>query len=346
MVDESGTEQRDAMSEPSESLISIVIANYNGESYLSECLDALAGQSYGNIEIIVVDNASQDGSTTLIEQRYPHVRLVRRDGNDGFAAAVNAGIRAGRGEFVVILNNDTRVEPDFIAELYSALSEEPNASMAAPKMLFARGHDTINSMGLGYSITGTNHDVGFGLKDGPQFGERKWVFGPCGGAGMYRRNVFEDAGLFDEDFFMYYEDVDHGFRAQLAGHRCIFVPTARVYHTEGGSGGSLPKPKDYYFARNAFAVIVKNYPARVMLKHLHVIVWEMAKRAGSPLMKGSASALLGYLAGLGRIGATLKKRRDVVRHKRVPDDYIEDILKRNRSVLKEINLQGRPVEEH
>ena len=334
------------MPEASEALISIIIANYNGESYLPECLDSLAEQSYRSLEVIVVDNASRDGSISLVEREYPHAQLVRLDSNKGFAGAVNAGIRAARGEFIVILNNDTHAEPAFIKELYGALSEESDASMAAPKMLIARGPKIINSKGLGYSITGTNHDVGFGLKDGAQFGERKWVFGPCGGAGMYRRNIFEDTGLFDEDFFMYYEDVDYSFRAQLAGYRCVFVLAARVYHTEGGSGESLRKPRNYYFSRNAFAVIVKNYPARLMLRYLHVILWEIAKRAGSPLLKGDASALLGYIAALGRIGTMLKKRREVQRRKRVSDDYIEDILKRNRSVLKEIDLQGRPVEEH
>ncbi len=225
------------------------------------------------------------------------------------------------------------------------LSEEPAAAMAAPKMLFARAPKIINSMGLGYSITGTNHDIGFGVEDGSQFGARNWVFGPCGGAGMYRRSVFEDVGPFDEDFFMYYEDVDYGFRAQLAGHRCIFVPTARVHHAEGGSGWTLPRSRDYYFARNSFAVILKNFPARLMLKHSHTILWEIAKRAVSPLRRGDVSALRGYGAALGRIVSILRKRHDVQRRKKVSDGYIEDILKKNRTILKEINLRGRPVEE-
>jgi GT2 family glycosyltransferase len=334
------------MSHRNEPLISVVVANYAGESFLEECLGALLEQSYSNLEIIVVDNASPDASVRLIKERYPHVQLVPLESNRGFASAVNAGIQTAGGEFVVILNNDTRAEPEFIKELCSALLEEPEAAMAAPKILFARGPNIINSMGLGYSITGTNHDIGFGLKDGPQFAQRNRIFGPCGGAGMYRRALFDDIGLFDEDFFMYYEDVDFCFRAQLAGYTCVFVPTARVYHTEGGSSGSLPKPKNYYFARNAFTVILKNYPARLLLKHLPVIVWEMTKRAGSPFVRGDASALLGYGAALGLIAKTLSKRGDVQRRQRVSDKYIEDVLKRNRDVLKEIDLHGRPAEEH
>jgi GT2 family glycosyltransferase len=328
-----------------EPLTSIIIPNYNGEHHLSECLSSLLEQTYKELEIIVVDNASADGSVELVRREYPGVRLVSLDANRGFSAAVNAGINISRGELVVILNNDTRTEPEFVKELCSALAEEPDASMAAPKMLFARGPETINSMGLGYCITGTNHDIGFGLEDGPQFEKSDWIFGPCGGAGIYRRGVFDEAGLFDEDFFMYYEDVDHSFRAQLAGHKCIFVPKARVYHTEGASTGALPKSKNYYFSRNSFAVILKNFPAGLLLRYFHVLLWEMAKRVCSPMLRGDVSALLGYLSTFGQIGGIIRKRREVQRRRRVAIDYIENILKKNRSVLKQINLRGRPAEE-
>lgn len=328
-----------------EPLISIVIPNYNGERYLSRCLDSLRGQSYGNIEIIVVDNASSDSSISLLKAKYPDIRLVSMEVNAGFSAAVNAGIGATRGEFVIVLNNDTTAEHEFVRELYVALSEEAEAAMAAPKMLFARNPQTINSMGLGYGITGTNHDIGFGLKDGPAFNKREWIFGPCGGAGMYRRDLLMDVGWFDEDFFMYYEDVDYSFRAQLTGYKCIFVPTARVYHEEGGSGESLPKARNYYFARNSFAVILKNFPRRVVLRHVHLILWEMLKRTFSPLVRGDVSALLGYLTALGSMGQLLGKRREVQGRRKVPEKYIEEILRKNRAVLKQINLHGRHVQE-
>ncbi len=326
-------------------LVSVVITNYNGELFLSECVDSLLEQSFKSVEIILVDTASTDGSAELARKKYPDIRLICLDENLGFSAAVNAGVQASRGEYIIILNSDTRVELEFVAELHKALSEMDDASMAAPKMLFARGEGIINSMGLGYSMTGTNHDIGFGLKDGPRFGSQEWIFGPCGGAGMYRRTAIDDVGSFDEDFFMYYEDVDFCFRAQLAGHKCVFVPTARVYHAEGASGGSLPKPRNYYLARNSLNVIVKNLPGRLLLRHWHVMLWEMAKRAGSPLLKGDISAARGYLAALFGVRKTLKKRVDAQGRKRVSDAYIEDILLKNRRVLGEINLNGKPVEE-
>lgn len=323
-------------------LISAVIVNCNGRALLSDCLEALFEQSFNSIEILVVDNASNDGSVAMVRERFPQVRLICLDSNRGFPVSVNAGVEASRGDFIVVLNEDTRVEPEFMAELHKAMLENSAASTAAPKMLFAHGSDIVNSAGLGYSIAGTNHDIGFGVKDGAQFAERKWVFGSCGGAVMYRRGVFEDVGLLDEDFFMYCDDVDFSFRAQLAGHRCIFVPTARVYHYEGVGGGSMPKSRGYYLARNSLEVIVKNFPRRLLLKYWHVVLWEMAKRAGSPLLKGDFSALWGYVAGLFRLRKALRKRAGIQARKRVADTYIEEMLVRNRSVVREINLYGKP----
>jgi len=337
--------ERKAMAQPDKPVISVVVPNYNGATFLAECLDSLLEQSVGDVEIVLVDNASSDSSVEMVEQKYPRVELVRMNDNRGFAAAVNAGIEKSGGEFVVLLNNDTRADPDFLAELHAALESESKAAMAAPKMLFARDPSVINSLGLGYCISGTNHDIGFGRKDGPEFDRREWIFGPCGGAGMYRRGMLEEVGPFDEDFFMYYEDVDFCFRAQLSGHKSISVPSARVYHIEGASGKSLPRPRNYYFARNALAVIIKNFPGRLLIRNAHVLIWEMAKRAGSPMLGGDFSALWGYLAGLWSIRDALRKRKAIQESRKVPDDYIEDFLARNRSILKEIDLRGRPAEE-
>ncbi len=323
-------------------MVSVIIPNYNGADFLGDCLRSLSEQSFKNIEIVVVDNASSDGSAKLVEREFPDVKLVKLIENRGFAAAVNAGIEASKGEFVILLNNDTRVEPDFVAELHASIVKS-DVAMAAPKMLFSRDTNIINSMGLGYCVTGTNHDIGFGREDGPQFAENRYIFGPCGGAGMYRRSMLEDVGPLDEGFFMYYEDVDLAFRAQLAGYKCISVPSARVYHIEGAGGASLPRPRNYYFTRNALAVIAKNFPRRLLFRHFHALLWEMTKRACSPMLTGDFSALFGYLAGLGRLGDALGKRRSIQRRKRVPDEYIEEMLVKNRSVLGGIDLRGRPA---
>lgn len=331
------------MSHSPEPLISVVIPNYNGERYLVDCLDSLLEQSYRNLELIVVDNGSDDASVELVERNYGGVRLIRRGENRGFSAAVNTGLLASRGQFVVLLNNDTRSDGNFVQKLYDGMRTNPDAAMAAPKMLFARDPSVINSLGLGYCITGANHDIGFGMPDGPQFDVLKWVFGPCGGAGMYRRSLFVDIGLFDEDFFMYYEDVDMSFRAQLAGYRCVSVPSARVYHAEGGSSAGLPKRRNFYFARNSLTVVLKDFPAELIYRNIFAISWEVAKRTASALLKGDVSALMGYLASVRGLFGTMRKRREVQEKKRVANQYIETMLKKNQSIIKHVNLRGRPA---
>ncbi len=323
-------------------MVSVIVPNYNGAEYLRDCLGSLAEQTLSDVEVVVVDNASSDGSPEKVERDYPWVNLVRLALNRGFAAAVNAGVSASAGEFVILLNNDTRAEPDFVEELHASIVKS-GAAMAAPKMLFARDPRIINSMGLGYCVTGTNHDIGFGREDGENFAESREIFGPCGGAGMYRRSMLEDVGSLDESFFMYYEDVDLAFRAQLAGHKCISVPSARVYHIEGAGGASLPRSRNYYFTRNAVAVIAHNFPRRLLIRHFHTLIWEMVKRAGSPALSGDISAILGYLAGLARLGDSLGKRRVIQRRRRASDEYIEEMLVKNLSVLGGVDLRGRPA---
>jgi hypothetical protein len=198
---------------------------------------------------------------------------------------------------------------------------------------------------LGYCVTGSNHDIGFGRADGPEFDKPAWIFGPSGGAGMYSREMLRDLGGFDEDFFMYYEDVDFSFRAQLKGYKCIYVPTALIYHAEGGSSGLLPRNRNFYFARNSLLVIMKNFPAPLLVKSLPVILWEVAKRTLSPLVKGDASALLGYCSALRMTGDFLRKRRQTQSAIRVPVREIGEMLNRNRCVLKRIDIHGRPCEE-
>jgi GT2 family glycosyltransferase len=325
--------------------VSVIVPNYNGAHYLEDCLSSLLEQSFKALEIVVVDNASNDHSADLVRKQFPDVRLICLPSNRGFAAAVNKGLESTQGEYILILNNDTRTEPGFVSELYGALEDEPEAAMAAPKILFLRDPRIVNSAGLGYCITGTNHDIGFGRMDGPEFGTPVRIFGPCGGAGMYRRELFRRIGGFDEDFFMYYEDVDLCFRAQLAGFKSMYVPSARVYHAEGGSESTLPRPKEFYFARNALLVIIKDFPARILLKHLPAITWETTKRAGSALLRGEFSAIQACLSAIRMLPKFLAKRREVQQAREAPLREIEALLLKNSSVRGETNIHGRPCKE-
>jgi GT2 family glycosyltransferase len=238
----------------------IVIPNWNGAHHLPECLDSLARQTLQATEVLVVDNGSSDDSVDLVRDRYPWVRVIQHPDNRGFSAAVNSGIRATGGEFVALLNNDTRAEPDWLERLVGAMQRWPEASFAASKMLRYDPPHAIDSAGDRFNLlagAGANLGAGQSRDTHSEFG---WTFGACAGAAIYRRALFDDIGLFDEDFFLVFEDVDLDLRAQVAGHRCLYVPNAIVYHKRGASTDNASLEIRSRTWRNAIWVAGKNLP--------------------------------------------------------------------------------------
>src|ERR1700722_699295 len=209
-----------------ENLVSVVIPNWNGKRFLSGCLDSLGKQKYPFVEIVVIDNGSKDGSVEFLEENYPHVRLFKFEQNTGFSVAVNRGIIESRGEFVALLNNDTIVDELWLSELVKAMREHTEIGSAGCKMLAYDDRTLLDGAGDGYRRGGLPGRIGHRERDLGQFDTQRYILGACGGAALYRRVLFDDIGLFDEDYFAYLEDVDLGLRAQNAGYKCIYVPTA------------------------------------------------------------------------------------------------------------------------
>jgi len=307
---------------------SVVIPNWNGAQHLPVCLDALQGQTYPSLEIIVVDNGSTDGSQRLIEEEYPEVRLLALDRNLGLTGGNNAGFRSARGEILISLNNDTEIHPCFVEALTAALDEHPEAGMAAAKMLLFDRRDTLHSAGDGYGKDGIPYNRGVWQRDAGQFDEPGWVFGGCGGAVAYRRAMLDEVGLFDESFFMYCEDVDLNWRAQLAGWKCWYTPEAVVYHKLSATGGG--PIASFYTGRNTLWVLVKNYPGALLRKNWSQIVsaqWGVSHDALRSWRGAAARARLrGQLAGLLGWPKILGKRRVVQAARRVSDEYVESLL--------------------
>jgi GT2 family glycosyltransferase len=212
----------------------VVIPNWNGAALLERCLDALSRQTLPPARVIVVDNGSGDGSEEVARR---HGALwVPLGQNRGFPAAANAGIAAGEAPLVALLNNDAVPEPGWLQALVRALDADSSLSFAASRMLFPSG--AVNAAGDGFDLRGRGgYNRGLGDPDGPAFDEPRLVFGACAGAALYRRSLFDDVGLFDERFFLSWEDVDLDLRAVLAGHRCLYVPDAVVVHDQGASSG-------------------------------------------------------------------------------------------------------------
>jgi GT2 family glycosyltransferase len=282
---------------------SVIIPNWNGARHLRVCLDSLRRQTHPDFEVIVVDNGSTDGSVAMVQEEYPEVRLLALPENCGFVVACNRGAAMARGEVLVMLNNDTEAEPGWLEALCRALEAHPEAGAAASKLLLFDRRDTLHAAGdiLGPGFMPANRGVW--EVDRGQYDHDRWVFGACGGAAAYRRQVWEQLGGFDARLYMYLEDVDLAWRMQQAGWRTLFVPEARVYHHLSATGGG--RVASYYVGRNTILLHRRYLRPRQWLQALPAharIVWE-ALRA----WRGEAARarLLGIWHGLlGREGKT------------------------------------------
>lgn len=311
-------------------LVSVIIPNWNGAALLPACLDSLRAQTYRRLEIIVVDNASTDESVALVRERYPEVRLVVLSENRGLTGGVNAGIRSATGGIIALLNNDAEAEPGWVAALVETLEAHPEAGSAASKMLLYDRRDVLNSAGDTYSLEGIPGNRGVWERDVGQYDRDIEVFGACGGAAAYRRAMLEEIGLFDEELFMYCEDVDLAWRAQIAGYHCVFAPQARVYHRLSATGGG--PLASFYTGRNTLLVIAKDYPPALLQRYWPLVLRAQLRIAWEALRawRGEAARarLRGQLAGLRLFRRWTRKRADVYRLRRVSDAELEALLRR------------------
>lgn len=290
--------------------ISVIVLNYNGKRYLDECLSSLASQTYSDFEVIVVDNGSTDGSQEYLSAQYPWAKVIRNEKNLGFAGGTNSGIRAAQGEFILTLNNDARADSRLLDNLKKPMADAKVGSCAA-KMLLADGR--INSTGICLSRSGAAWDRGMSEPDLGQYDTLEEVFGACAGAALYRKEMLDEIGLFDEDFFLYMEDVDLAFRARLAGWSCVYVPEAVVYHHHGGTAGAGSDLSVYYCNRNVIWYVLKDFPLRLLItslpfifaRNLALIPYYALCGQGRVILKSKQDALKGAVM-------MLKKRRDVV----------------------------------
>lgn len=310
-------------------LVSVVIPNWNGKRFLKGCLDSLAQQDYALREVIIVDNGSKDGSVELLQSEYPEVRLVRFEQNTGFSVAVNAGIRAGNGEFVALLNNDTVVEPGWLSEMIKVMAEMPEIGSTGCKMLAYDDRSLLDGAGDGYRRGGLPGRIGHRERDLGQFDEPRFILGACGGAALYRRSMLDEIGLFDEDYFAYLEDVDLGLRAQNAGFKCRYVPSAIIYHLGCGTTGSGYHPLVVRLsAQNNWNTIVKNIPGELLLKFLPQILFWQCYYFAVVIVRGGQVVpwLQGSFRALQMLPKMLAKRAEIKRQRRVPVSYLEQMI--------------------
>lgn len=303
--------------------VSIVIVNWNGRHFLAPCLRSLAAQTFRDFEIVLVDNGSEDGSLPFVKEHYPQVRLIANDENRGFAAANNQGIRASDAEYVATINNDTEADPDWLAELVAVAEARPQVGACASRMVFAGRPDMINSAGIALDRAGIAWDRQGGQAANPADREPVTVFGACAGAALYRREMLDDVGLFDEAFFAYLEDVDLAWRAQWAGWEAVYVPTARVLHAHSGTAGEGSPFKNRLLGRNKVWLIARNYPWPHLLWYLPAIVlYDLGSLPYTLIWRGDWGPLRGRLEGLRGLRSAIRQRKALRRRHRVESKEI------------------------
>jgi GT2 family glycosyltransferase len=298
--------------------LSVVIVSWNGRRYLLECLDALLPQLPADAEVVLVDNGSTDGTAAWLRAAYPAVRLIGLHENLGFAGGVNAGLRAARGELLLLLNNDAFVEPGFVVALCEVLQQRAEIGAASAVLTFAHQPQIVASAGILVRRDGLALDLWAGrqiaeLPDTPQE-----IMGPSGGAALYRRALLEDVGLLAPDFFNYLEDVDLAWRALLRGWRSVVVPKARARHVYSATAGQGSPFKQRLLGRNRLRVIVRCMPAPLLLRGLPSILAYDLLAVVYGIFTRQPAITAGRIAALRELPALLRERRGIQARRRVP----------------------------
>lgn len=310
--------------------LSVVIPNWNGKRFLVTCLDSLRRQTYSNLAVIIVDNASSDGSQGLIRDAYPEVRLIELAENQGFTGACNIGIEAAKSEIVALLNNDTEADERWADELVAAFAARPEVGIVASKMLLFDQRERFHTAGDYFTIDGRAGNRGAWELDAGQYDRGEFVFSACGGAAGYRRSMLADIGALDDDFFFLLEDADLGWRAQLAGYKVWYAPGAIVYHHLSASGGGVTA--SYFDGRNSIWLLAKNLPAGLLRKYARRILARQVALALDALRawrgREARARLRGMTRGLLTLRGALAKRKRIQAMKRVSDDYLDSMLSR------------------
>ena len=332
-------------------LVSVIVLAFNGIEYLGDCLSSITAQIYATLELIVVDNASQDGSAHFVQQRFPGVKLVQNSSNLGFAGGNNVGIRLAQGEYVALLNQDAKAEPHWIEELVKVAAQDERIGMCAPKLLYMNDPSRFNSAGHLMCIDLSTVERGIGEVDRGQYDQLEEAFAAWGAATFYRRAMLDQIGLFDEDYFILGEATDLAWRGRLAGWKCFYVPTAVVYHVHSASMGLYSPLKLYYGERNRIWNVVKLLPVSLMIpsalfslrRYLAMALFALRSRGRKAQVARSYSLpslgltlLRAWMDALRGLPGAVRKRRQIQRTKKVSNRQIGSWLKQYKAELRDV----------
>jgi GT2 family glycosyltransferase len=301
------------------STVTVIIPTSNQSQLLQICLQHLNSQTFQPTETLIVQNGPP-GPAAAVSLDAQNVTWIHLPTNQGTSVAFNRGLAESRkSPYFFLLNDDTELEPDCLALLVKALEDNPDYSVAVPKLLQASNPSLLDGAGDELLLGGGAYRVGRGLADEGQFDRRERVLGACAAAALYRGSLFEDIGNFDEDYFAYLEDIDLSLRALLRGHRSLFVPEARVRHRGGATFGSSFHPEIIRLTtRNQILTIIKNYPLPILLRLCPRMMVYQVLWMGFAIRKRAFGAwCMGLLGLIPKLRRALGKRKLVRRLKTI-----------------------------
>ncbi len=301
--------------------VRLVVLNWNAGYLLDRCLDSLHGLDWPKerLEIVVIDNASTDGSVDGLAASHPGVRLVRNSSNTGFGANNLALADLDGVDQVGLVNPDVVIEPTWLSELSRALVADPGLGAACPKILLGDGTGprVVQNTGSVVDRSGNSRDRGFGEPDGPAFDQSDEVFAWCGASVLLRFDYLRDVGMFEERFFLYYEDTDLSWRGQSRGWRYRYVPSSVARHLHGASTGLVGHHPESYQLRNRLLLMTRNAPYRLV-----ALAWT---RSTMGLLQRGGPGFRTRVWALGRAIRALPwalTSRKVIRRQRVVADRV------------------------
>ncbi|MBI5145300.1 MAG: glycosyltransferase family 2 protein [Candidatus Omnitrophica bacterium] len=325
-------------------LASVVVVNYNGAHLLEECLDSLLVQTYRDIELILVDNGSSDNSCKLVKEKYAsRIKLIKNNNNTGFAQGNNIGIEESSGEFIILVNNDTKTDRECIEQLILAARTEDKIGMCAAKLLNYYNPRIIDGTGHLIYKDGLSQARGRFEIDIGQYETIDETISPPGCGALYKRKMLNEVGLFDSDFFAYVEDTDLGLRARMMNWKAIYVPKAIIYHKISQTGGQYSSIKLYFTERNRLCIIFKCYPVSFLMSTIFytglrytlqlVSVFKNKGAAKKFINKISLPATIiilfsAYFSFLIKIPGLFTKRRGLMHKRKINNKEFLDLFKK------------------
>jgi GT2 family glycosyltransferase len=316
------------MDEPDQSnpRVLVLVPTFNGAALLDEVLSSLAGQTYADHAVLVIDDASTDGSAALLAERWPQVTVLRNPVNRGFAGSVNRGLLLAGAELIGLVNSDVTLAPDWLELLVRTLDDHPEAASATGKGLIRGDPERLDGAGNQMRWSGGATRRGYNELDHGQFDEPGEVISACAGYALYRASAFAAIGGFDDALTAYYEDVDWGLRAQLAGFTCRYEPRAVACHAGGASYGA-DEHTIRLEHRNQLVVVLKCYPAAALIRHAPQIAIGQLVLLARGLPDGNARIHLRALADvLIMVPQILRGRGAVARSRRVGSERLDDVM--------------------